>query len=471
MRFSDLPMVDSAEGAVLGEDSNGELVRINAADIALEAFDASMISLVLSKKTTAATLLSHINNSSIHRPIDDNRASNETLWSSAKIASVISDPAQFNVTTDDIPEGGVNKYMSQQYVDSRIEQLGVNVAINYDELAGRIASLMLGFSQKPVLFELFAKTSETFDQMSFSVLPGVQSVTLSAPASNTADAHTTMPYSRLFGTFIDVRPAEVTHYNTGHYTVANDEIILPPGGSITITKTFVPLLNLDALENGDVNSFFSEDNLNDMGLLGKINRHLESDFDYYHNQIDDDDSYSANMCWSSFKTEARIREGFEAYNPRSTFKEMALIWCRANQGANATGYTWQSEQVGTLWHHYIRHPFNYSSQNDQLTWSQSGYIVLKPGRYHISWQVSEATQNIPDIQKIGTYLGTTSGWNTKLLDHSGVITVSQNTYICLWTLIVTPNPYQSLWRNAWLAPRNVPGMQEVYSSLFVERIQ
>lgn len=470
-RFDSLPLLDGLDGLLLGEDSAGEFVKIDAVSVAQAAVDSSMVSLVLSKKTTEAALLSHLNNGAIHQPINDAVTSYSSLWSSAKINDVISSGTGLDIDTDDIVEGAVNKFVTRQYVDSRVQLLSSSAEIDYDELAGRVASLMMGFSETLVEFELFSSDSESLADMSFQVLPGVQTVTLTAPSTNSDVVSVSMPYSKLFATFVTIGSGDYT--STGTFSISGITMKFSPGASIVITKAFIPRLSLDAFESGDTNKLFTNTEFNNSGLVYKINQHLsDSNFSRYHIEIADTDTYSTTRCWSSFKTESRIREQFDSYSPRSTNKEMALIWCRANQGLNATNHWWTSVQQGSgLWHHYIRRPLNQSSHHDMLSWSTSGSITLRPGKYHVSWQVSEAVRNVTNVQSIGTYLGTTSGWNTKLLDHPGAVTVNANTNVCLWTLIVTPDPYVSSWQNSWLTPRNVPGMQEVYASLFAERIQ
>jgi len=472
MRFDSLPLASGISGQLLAENDAGELTRVSAEEVAQAALDVSMVSLVMSKKTTAAALLSHIGNSAIHQLVDDTSVSTGSIWSSAKINDVITATSNLNLTTDDITEGTVNKYLTDALVDARVQQAAANVDLDYDLLAARVASLMLGFSTKPVLFQLHTDGSETLDEMTFSVLPGVQAVTLSAPASNAASVLVQPPRCPLFAMSVVIFSSELSN-NVGGVTTGGNVLEFPPGSSVTITRTWIPKLTLDALSSGTTNKLFTDTELSSSGLLGNIDNHLSaSNFARFHNEISDTDTFSTARCWSSLKTESRIREMFDTYNPRSTNKEMALIWCRANQGLNATNHSWTSELVSGLWRHYIRRPLNQSSHHDQLTWnSWGGSITLRPGKYHVSWQASEAVRNVTNVQSIGTYLGTTSGWDTKLLDAPGALTVAANTSVCLWTLIVTPDPYVSSWLNSWLTPRNVPGMQEVYSSLFAERIQ
>ena len=448
MLFSNIPEISTGESELLAYDSTTNTAsRVDNDYQAL--LDQVITNLVLSSQTNSLELTSHINNPLLHVPVSDSVVSDTSTWSSSKIQTAIdgSDP-WFNL--DSVPEGSTNQYYTLERGKALVEATSQGlVSVDYLAIASQLASVLLGYSS--TVFEYRLAPNET---------PGV---------TFTVDGVTTTDY-------FNVTPG--THTIEASSNV--DVVCAALAHKIRIddsqeTRVITPQLSLDAFVNGETNKLWNEETLGDSDLLYDLDRHINADFSDYHSPINDNTFASTNSTFSSVKIQSEILGAIASNASFTATKEVAVLIERANSGSNNGTYTWTTDNNGNgTYTHYIYRRHSTYDYRDNISVNSDDF-TLRTGSWFIYWSSDETINPyFTNVTQVATYLVVDGTPKEPLKDYPGVYTVPlglTSQRLAIVTRFTCDQPYNSTYRNTWLVPRAVPGVDEVYSVLHIERIR
>ena len=448
MLFNQLPQINTDNSELLAHQSTTGAVGRVPNDYQT-VLDGIITNLVLANQTSNSTLANHISNSDLHIPIDDSVTTGVSTWSSSKIAEAIagSDP-WFNL--DSIPEGDTNLY----YTDTRGRQLatdlglGINT-VDHQAIAQQLASVLLNFNSTVFRYELDPEE-------------------VNRDINITVDGVTTVGY-------FEVTPGvhTVSSSNSKKWVCAAlaHKISISGGSNQVIQIT--PKLTLDAFTDGQTNKLWSEETLGNSTLLSNIEYHMGDGYNESHVPINDTRFADQNSTWSSAKIQAEIIGAIKTNTTFTATKEIAIAHEMATSGLRPSGsYSWTTDTSGSQYTHYIRRRCQTKTYRNQVGIFSDSF-QLRTGRWLVYW-VSNTTINpyFTNVTGVVTYLASSSDIRTPILHYPSVVTVSTTTSqtYALVTRFTCDQPYSSTYRNTWLMPQSVPGVNELYTVLHIERI-
>jgi hypothetical protein len=447
MLFNQLPQVNTDNSELLAyQSTTGAVGRVPNDYQAI--LDGIITNLVLANQTSNSTLANHISNANLHVPISDTTTTGVSTWSSSKIASAIAgSDIWFNL--DDVPEGDTNLYYTYTRGRQLVADLGLGInTVDHQAIASQLASVLLGFNSTVFRYDLDPRETDR----DFAI---------------TVDGVTTVGY-------FEVTPG--VHEVSSEYSKDWVCQALAHKVSISVNGTeslqITPKLTLDAFTDGTTNKLWSETTLGDSDYLASVANHLGAGFNDAHVPIEDSQFAATDSTWSSSKIQSEVIGAIATNATFTATKEIAIAHEIANSGSRPSGnYTWVTDPAGSQFTHYIRRRTQTQTYRNQVTISSDSF-QLRTGRWLVYW-VSNTTINpyFTNVTNIATYLADPSFPKVVLLAYPSVVTVtatSQN--FCLVTRFTADQAYSTTYRNTWLMPRSVPGVQELYSILHIERI-
>lgn len=449
MLFNQLPQLSPTDTELLAYQSTTGVVGRVPNDYQT-VLDGIITNLVLANQTSNSTLANHISNSDLHIPIDDSVTTGVSTWSSSKITEAIagSDP-WFNL--DSIPEGDTNLY----YTDTRGRQLatdlglGINT-VDHQAIAQQLASVLLNFNSTVFRYEL--DPADTNREIPITV-----------------DGVTTVGY---FETTPGVHQVSCSFSRNWVCSALAHEIRVN-SSSTPVSLQLTPQLTLDAFIDGQTNKLWSEATLGGSTLLSNIEYHLGDGFSDYHVPINDNSFADSGSTWSSSKIQAEVVGAIKTNTTFTATKEIAIAHEMASSGFRPSGsYSWTTDPSGSQYTHYIRRRCQTQTYRNQVGIFSDSF-QLRTGRWLVYW-VSNTTINpyFTNVTGVVTYLASSSDIRTPILHYPSVVTVSTTTSqtYALVTRFTCDQPYSSTYRNTWLMPQSVPGVNELYTVLHIERI-
>jgi hypothetical protein len=448
MQFSNLPLINTDNSELLAyQSTTGAVGRVSNDYQAI--LDGVITNLVLVNQTSSSTLASHISNSTLHVPISDTSTTGVSTWSSSKIANAIAgSDIWFNL--DSVPEGDTNLYYTEARGRQLATDLGLGInTVDHQAIATQLASVLLGFNSTVFRYELDPQVTDR-------------------EVSITVDGVTTTAY-------FDVTPGvhQVLCQSSNDWVCqALAHKVRINSSSTATTLAVTPTLSLDAFTDGTTNKFWSEATLGDSNYLASVANHLGAGFNDAHVPIEDNQFAATDSTWSSSKIQTEVIGAIASNATFTATKEIAIAHEMANSGSRPSGnYNWVTDPAGSQFTHYVKRRCQTQTYRNQVTISSDSF-QLRTGRWLVYW-VSNTTLNpyFTNTSNVATYLANSSTPKVPLLAYPSVVTVTATSQtFCLVTRFTADQTYSSTYRNTWLMPMSIPGLQELYSVLHIERI-
>lgn len=446
MRYSNLPKYDISNEnlELISFTDNGTLAVTPAPNAVSEITDFSIVMQVLANVSPDNTLANHVSNTNLHTPVNDSTVSSSSTWSSQKIQSSINGSTPW-LSLDNVPEGVNNLYFTPERALDVVNSTSQGITtVDQQAIATQLAAVLLGFNQTSFRYNMVSPDDAviTIDGFEFS------------------------------NGYVDVTPGAHEVVTDGFVLIECDvlghQVNLSGGSNVVIT----PQLSLDSFKDGDTNKLFSEDSFSNSQILTEIDDHINTNFSNYHVQINDNSSSSLSSTWSTRKIIQYFYQEFNSASPMTSHKELAVMHERAGSGSMPSSYVWTTDDNPDSTHtHYIKRLTSTDDWNENIT-TYTDEWFLDPGTWFIYWDASEdIVDYFTNITNVRTYVAFDNSPKVSVLDHPGVYTASNRDNLVLVTTFTSDEDYSSTYRNAWLKPRNLPGVDELYSIVHIERIR